>query len=89
MTISFDEEGISGDAGCTSYEALAKVDDDSFTIEVQSLFHTEKECLGLDDLMEQEKRYLGVLPRLTRHGLYGDNLYMHTDDDVYLLFHAK
>ena len=60
-----------------------------FDIEVQSLFHTEKECLGQDSLMEQRKRYLGVLPRLTRYGVGGDSLYMHTCDDVTLWFNAK
>ena len=29
-----------------------------------------------------------VLPRLTRNGMYGHNLYMHTGDDVDLLFKA-
>ena len=38
--------------------------------------------------MEQEKRYLSVLPHLTRYDIHGDSLYMHTDDDMFLLFQA-
>ena len=39
--------------------------------------------------MEQEKRCLGVLPRLARYDIHGDSLYMHTDDEVTLWFNAK
>ena len=66
MVLSFEKDGSSGEAGCNSYGALAKVDDDSFPVEVQSLFRTVKECKGPDGWMEQEERYVGVLQRLTR-----------------------
>ena len=79
VVLSFEKDGISGDAGCHPYSALAKVDYDSFTIEVLSLFRTVKECMGLDGWMEQEKRCLGVRPRLTRYDIHGDSLYMPTD----------
>ena len=49
MILSFKKDGISGEAGCNSYPALAKVDDDSFTIEVQSLFHRSRRLLIDDD----------------------------------------
>ena len=39
--------------------------------------------------MEQEERYLGLLPRLARYGIYGDSLFVQTDNDVFLLFQAK
>ncbi len=89
VTVSFDKDGISGASGCNSYSALAKVDDDSFTVEVQSLRHTEKACEGPDGLMEQEERYLDLLSRMTRYGMYGDSLFMQTGDDVFLLFQAR
>ena len=60
VVLSFEKDGISGEAGCNSYSALAKLDDDSFTIEALSLFRTVKECKGLDGWMEQEERYVGV-----------------------------
>ena len=40
MILSFEKDGISGEVGCNSYSARAKVDYDSFTIEVQPLFHS-------------------------------------------------
>ena len=90
VTISFDKAGISGASGCNSYEGLAMVEDDgSITNDVQSFSHTEKVCDGPDGLMEQEERYLDLLPRLTRYGMYGDGLFMRTDDDEFLLFQAK
>ena len=39
--------------------------------------------------MEQEERYLDVLPRVTRYGVYGDYLVLQTNDDVFLLFRAE
>ena len=90
VTISFDKAGISGASGCNSYAGLAMVEDDgSITNDVQSFSHTVKVCDGPDGLMEQEERYLDLLPRLTRYGMYGDGLFMRTDDDEFLLFQAK
>ena len=89
MTVSFDKDWISGLSGCNSYSALARLEDGSNAVNVNSLFHTEKVCEGLEGLMEQEQEYLDLLPRLTRYGMYGDSLFMQTDDDVFLLFQAE
>ena len=89
VTILFDEDGISGMLGCNSYAALATVKDGSITIDAQSLDHTEKNCGGVEGLVEQEERYLDLLPRLIRYGMYGDSLFMQTGDDVFLLFQAR
>ena len=39
--------------------------------------------------MEQERRYLNVLSRVSRFQIYGDRLSLHTEDDEALLFQAK
>ena len=39
--------------------------------------------------MEQEERFLDLLPRLERYGTYGDGLFLQTDNHVFLLFEAK
>ena len=91
VTVSFDKDGISGVSGvsgCNSYAGVAEVEDGSIKIDVQSFSHTEKACEGLDGLMEQEERYLDLLPRMTRYGTYGDGLFMQSDD-VFLLFQAE
>ena len=89
VTISFDKDGIWGVSGCNSYGGLAEVADGSIKIDFQSFFYTELECDGPDGLMEQEERYLDLLPRMTRYGMYGDGLFMQTDDDMFLLFQAE
>ena len=87
VTISFDEDGMGGSSGCNSYAGPVRLEDGSITVD--SLIHTEKLCAFLAGLMEQEERYLDLLPRLTQYGTYGDGLFMQTDDDVFLLFQAK
>ena len=89
VTISFDKDGIWGASGCNSYGGLVEVEHGSITIDFQSFFYTELACDGLDGLMEQEERYLDLLPRVTRYGMFGDGLFMQTDDDVFLLFQAE
>ena len=89
VTISFNKDGVSGASGCNSYAGLASAENGAMTIDVQSFFFTEKACEGLEGLMEQEERYLDLLPRLTRYGIYGGGLFMQTDDDVFLLFQAE
>ena len=96
VAISFDKDGISRRDRCNPYEGLSRIEDGSITIDVQSLMHTEKVCEGPDGVMEQEDWYLGVLPRLTCYGVFGDELFLQTDldrlgrDDVrFLVFQAK
>ena len=87
VTISFDEDGMGGSSGCNSYAGPMRLEDGSITVD--SLIHTEKLCAFLAGLMEQEERYLDLLPRLRQYDTYGDGLFMQTDDDVFLLFQAK
>ncbi len=89
VTILFDEDGISGSSGCNPYAALAMVKDGSITIDAQSLDHTDKDCGDVEGLVDQEERYLDLLPRLIRYGMYGDSLFMQTGNDVFLLFQAR
>ena len=88
VTISFGEDDFSGTAGCNNYTGLAKVRDGSITVDVRSIYGKEDTCEGRG-LMEQEARYLGLLPKLTQYWVYGDALYMRTNDDVFLLFGAE
>ena len=88
VTASLDEDGISGTSGCNSYTAAARIGDGSVAVDVQSLSYTEISCDGPEGLMEQEKRYLDLLPNLTRYGIYGDGLFMQADD-LFLLFQAE
>ncbi len=89
VTVLFDNGSISGEAGCNSYSVPVKVEGRSIAIEVQSFQHTERACEGPNGVMEQEKKYLDLLPRLARYGIYGDSLFLQTDGDVFLLFQAR
>ena len=89
VTASFGRSGISGSSGCNSYTALATVEDGVITIDVQSLSRTEEVCEDPDGLMEQEDRFLDLLPRVKRYGTYGEGLFLQTDDEVFLLFEAR
>ena len=89
VTISFNENGLSGSSGCNSYTGQTTDKDEAATIDVQAFSHTEKVCEGLDGLMEQEERFLKLLPRLERYGTYGDGLFLQADNNVFLLFEAK
>ena len=88
VTISFGDTGFSGNAGCNNYAGLAKLEDGLVTVDVRSIYREEETCEGRG-LMEQEARYLGLLPKLTLYGVYGDALYMRTNDDIFLLFGAE
>lgn len=89
VMISFNEDGFSGSSGCNSYADRATVEDGAGTIGVQALTHTDRVCEGSDALMEQEERFLELLPRLQRYGTYGDGLFLQTDNRVFLLFEAR
>ena len=89
VTIVLDEHGIGGSMGCNTYRGPAMVEDGSVTIDAQHFFHTAKLCEDPDGLREQEERYLDLVQRVTRYGIYGDGLFMQTDDDRFLLFQAE
>ena len=89
VTVSFDEDGLEGSSGCNSYAVPVRREGGSITVDVDSFTHTTNLCEGLDGLMDQEERYLDLLPRLTQYGTYSDGLFFETDDDVFLLFRAK
>ena len=89
LTLSFDGSGISGSTGCNSYGTEATVGDGLVTINPETYFYTELGCHDLEGVMEQEERYLDVLPGVTRYGVYADHLVMQTNDDVFLLFRAE
>ncbi len=89
VTIGFDEHGIGGFMGCNSYGGPAKVEDGSVTVDRYSFFSTAMLCEEPDGLIGQEKRYFSLVQRATRYGIYGDSLFMQTDDNVFLLFQTS
>ena len=89
VTVKIDEDGISGTSGCNSYGAFAKFEDGLIRVNAQSLHHTARSCVGVEGVMEQEEQFLGLLPGVTRYGVFGDGLFMQSGKDVFLLFQAS
>ena len=89
VTIGFDEHSIGGFMGCNSYGGPSIVEDGTITVDRQSFFSMAKLCEEPDGLMGQEMRYFTLVQQATRYGIYGDNLFMQTGDDVFLLFQTR
>lgn len=87
LTIIFDDH-ISGSAGCNSYSAGAKFGDGSITIDTDTFFWQQVLCEA-EGVMEQEDRYLELLAGVTKFGVFGDGLYLLTEDDVFLVFKVR
>ena len=84
VTIEFSESGVSGSAGCNSYGAPLRVNDSKIEIGAASV--TKVWCDDPERLMDQERRYLDILSRVTELRIYGDRLALLTSDDKALLF---
>lgn len=91
VTLSFESEleTIGGSSGCNSYGGSATAANGSISIDAQSLSSTLKLCGHTEGLMEQEQRYLDLLPNLTDYTIFGNNLAIQTNTDTFLLFHSR
>ena len=87
VTMSFGEGGISGSAGCNSYEARYSVDDQ--VIAFDSPVATERACADLEGVIQQEARFLDLLPSLTRFRIHSDRLFIYAEDGRVVLFAAE
>ena len=90
LTISFEEDRLLGDGECHFYEGSVSIEEP--TIEVHDVVVAEKPCdeiEGLEGIMEQEMRFAELLKRATSFRIYGDRLFVQTDDDEALLFRAE
>ena len=84
VTASFRDTGVSGSAGCNTYGASLSVEVPS--IDMDTPWSETRLCRDPDGIMDQERRYLDLLPHLTRFQVYGDRLALRTDDGMFLLF---
>ena len=87
LTISFGENGLSGHGECHSYEASLSIE--GSRIEVDDLLVAERPCHDPEGLMEQEMRFAKMLERATFFRIYGERLFVQTDDYEALLFRAE
>lgn len=90
MTISFQENHISGSTGCNLYQASLKIDGEVVAIGPPSttVASSCEQLENADKVMRQEERYLSFLPQMTRIGTYDERLFMSTGTGIYLVFEA-
>lgn len=87
VTIEFRKVDVSGSAGCNTYGAPVSVDGSTVAVGVASV--TRAWCDAPERLMEQERRYLDILPHVRYYRIFGNQLSLHTGDDEALLFQAE
>ena len=90
MTISFQENHISGSTGCNFYQASLKIDGGVVAIGPPSttVASSCEQLENADKVMRQEERYLSFLPQMTWIGTYDERLFMSTGTGIYLVFEA-
>ncbi|MCY4654389.1 MAG: META domain-containing protein, partial [Dehalococcoidia bacterium] len=86
-TVEFGSDGVSGFAGCNKYSGFLSLDDS--TLDVRVTTATREWCDSPDELMEQERRYLDILSRVSFYRVFGDRMSLHTTEDEALLFRSK
>ena len=86
VSMSLERDHISGSAGCNSYTANSTLGDSS--ISIGPLATSRKSCPEPAGVMEQETRYLDLLQGLKWFWIYGDRLFMSTDDGRSAVFAA-
>ena len=94
VTVGFGDDRVEGSAGCNRYTSQPGsggylVNGDSSIDIDDELSNLSAECPHPDGIMEQEQRYLELLPKFERYRIYGDLLVVHTEDGVVLLFQAR
>ncbi len=87
VTLEFREDGVSGSAGCNKYGASINIDGAEVTVGVATV--TRAWCDDAEGLMDQERRYLGILSRAKVYRIFGDRLALQTDGGEQLFFQAK
>ena len=94
VTVGFSKYGIGGSGGCNSYawepESGGFLVNENGSVEIGDMIGKN---LGLcpypSGIMEQEQRYLELLPNVERLRIYGDLLVIHTEDRTVLLFQSE
>ena len=87
VTIEFREDGVSGSAGCNKYGAPINIVSGEITVRAATV--TRAWCDDPEGLMDQERRYLGILSRVKFYRIFGNQLALLTDEGKHLLFQAE
>ncbi len=77
VTLTFDQNGIKGDAGCNTYGGQYKVSGNNLTM--TGVAATLRACTD-GQVMQQESDFLGALQRTTQYRIDGDQLVLLNAD---------
>ena len=98
-TLQYDETGLRGSTGCNSYVSSTRkgtdgkreptVREDGSVAQDRETTVTGRGCPETPEAMEQEKRFVELLPLIQRVQVFGDHLAIHTEPGVFLLFQAR
>ena len=99
VTLQFDETGLRGSTGCNSYVSSTRkgtdgkrqpaVREDGSVAQDRETTVKERGCPETPQVMEQEKRFVELLPLIQRVQVFGDRLAIHTEPGVFLLFQTR
>ncbi len=84
VDLTFEAGAARGTAGCNSYGGAVSGAGPSLSF--GTITRTEMACLDPAGVMEQEAHYLEILAAITGYHVYGDHLWLETDDGRALLF---
>ena len=94
MTVRFSEGAVGGSAGCNSYGSQPEsggilVNEDGTFDLGDDIGRSLGLCTDPAGIMEQEKRYMELIPKFERYRIYGSLLVVHTEDGTILLFQTE
>ena len=99
VTVLFEETGLWGSTGCNSYASSTQTEPggrgepivgwDGSVAKDRRTTVTQKGCPDTLGVMEQEQRFMELLPLLERLQLFGNRLAIHTEPSVFILLKAK
>ena len=99
VTLQYDETGFRGSTGCNSYASITRkgtdgkrepaVREDGSVAQDRETTVTGTDCPETPKAMEQEKRFVELLPPIRSVQVFGDHLAIHTEPGVFLLFQAR
>ena len=94
VTLRFDENGVSGSAGCNSYASQPgaggyRVSENGSVEIADEVVRTEMPCPEPPGKMVQEEAFLELVPGFKTYWIFDDQLIIRTGDEVYLIFQAR
>lgn len=87
ITAIFEDDRVSGSAGCNQYSGGYAVNGSSLTF--GPLAATKMWCADPEGSMEQEQRYLGLLGQVRRYRIDGAQLWLTADDGRVLVLRPQ